>query len=161
MAIEQRTNNLEAPNLVKKVLSRICENTFLRKYRKPMLSNYDDQQFAYRDQSSTVCALVKLHGTITKHLVDQSVKAVRIIAIDLSKAFDGIPHDLLLDKLSGLSVPDVAFFVNWIKSYLSNRQQRVRLSTFISSLVAACSGVPQGSLLGPYLFALFMRDFCA
>ena len=76
--------------------------------------------------------------------------------MDLSKAFDCIPHDLLIAKLYayGLNVETTTFFY----SYLKRRGQRVRIDDILSSLQVLISGVPQGSILGPILFNIFLND---
>ena len=74
---------------------------------------------------------------------------------DLCKAFDSIPHQALLNKLSLLNVPDV--LLNWLKDYLYNRFQRVVLNDSNSELSHISSGVPQGSILGPLLFLAYIN----
>ena len=75
------------------------------------------------------------------------------VLMDLSKAFDCISHDLLIAKLS-LSEETTTFFY----SYLKKRGQRVRIDDILSSLQILISGVPQGSILGPILFNIFLND---
>ena len=76
--------------------------------------------------------------------------------MDLSKAFDCLPHDILLSRLPayGLCYDSV----NVLKSYLSGRTQQVKLNGIVSSWSAIKKGVPQGSILGPLLFNVFTNN---
>ena len=78
------------------------------------------------------------------------------LLIDLSKAFDCLPHDLLIAKLHayGCDFPSLKL----LNSYLRNRHQRVKINNFFSPWAENLFGVPQGSILGPILFNVFLCD---
>jgi hypothetical protein len=81
---------------------------------------------------------------------------VAAVLMDLSKAFDCLPHDILLDKLSvyGMSTDSVSL----LESYLSNRKQQIKINGILSSWSDIQKGVPQGSILESLLFNVFIND---
>ena len=78
------------------------------------------------------------------------------MSTDLSKAFDTVPHDLITSKLKMYVADDK--IVELIKDYLSNRRQRVRIGSNLSTWRDIETGIPQGSILGLHLFNTFMND---
>ncbi len=76
-----------------------------------------------------------------------------MVFIDLSKAFDSIEHDILLEKISRLGVSPAAY--EWFKSYLADRSQYVRIGTTTSTTAPLTHGIPQGSVLSPFLFNIY------
>ena len=79
-----------------------------------------------------------------------------VVFIDLTKAFDTIDHEIILRKMSYLGVDQAA--IKWFSSYLSGRTQRCNVSGKLSSARTLSCGVPQGSILGPLLFLIYIND---
>ena len=111
-------------------------------------------QWAFQKGISTESLLLLLTET-WKEAVDQG-KKVGVIFVDFRKAYDTINHNILMDKIqaAGISGP----FHQWIKSYLTNRRQYVAVNGERSDIEMVEMGVPQGSLLGPRLFAMYVND---
>jgi hypothetical protein len=93
------------------------------------------------------------------NLITNSLNAKKhtvLIFCDLKKAFDTCDHSILLKKLSKLGISGTS--LTWFKNYLTNRQQFVTLDNFNSALLSILVGVPQGSILGPLLFLIYIND---
>ena len=108
----------------------------------------------FRSKHNTQHALLRMIGKWHQCL-DRSGK-VGAILMDLSKAFDCIEHDLLIAKLAAYGLDRAS--LKLVKCYLSNRYQRTKVGSVYSSLLKILKGVPQGSILGPLFFNIFIND---
>ena len=137
---------------INKIIEKLMHErlySFLEKHR----SIYE-LQFGFRSKHSTGHALTDLTEAIRKAM-DESSYAVGVF-IDLQKAFDTVDHNILLSKLDHYGIRGVSN--NWFRSYLTNRQQYVTVNGKDSDLRIMKFGVPQGSVLGPLLFLIYIND---
>ena len=136
--------------LIEKVVAKQL-NEFIS--RKGLLNV---NQSAYKSFHSTKTALLKIQNDIAFSV--DSGKAVAQTLLDLSAAFDTIDHCLLYDCLHDWFGLDGTVLL-WIKLYLSNRKQKIKIGDSFSESVILPFGVPQGSVLGPLLFTLYTSPF--
>jgi hypothetical protein len=120
-----------------------------------LYEGYYTYQHAFRVNASTETALIQCHSHVCSMLDLNDTKAVRIVFFDLSNAFQKVRHDILIKRLISSNLkPGV---IHWIKNYLCNRSMQVRIKGSNGRKIScAFSGVPQGSTLGPALFAVYM-----
>ena len=113
-----------------------------------------NEQFGFRPGRSTEMALTYLTKDILAGF-DEGMHTVALF-MDLSKAFDSIDHSILLDKLAYYGITNIE--LRWFKSYLEGRSQYVVYNKIKSDIKNLVSSVPQGSILGPLLFIIFIND---
>ena len=132
----------------------ICEqlNDFIEKH-----DYLYELQSGFRSSCSTDSCLIHL----LDHILKQQDKGqyTGMVILDLQKAFDTVNHKIVTSKLRAMGVSQAA--VNWVISYLGGRMQAVEISGVFSEFRSVTCGVPQGSILGPLLFLIYVNDMKA
>ena len=150
------TNNYRPISLLPS-LSKVLEKLIFTRVTNFLCTNniICENQFGFRAKHNTTHAILTGIDKIAR-AIDQRLHTVGIF-LDFSKAFDTIDHDILLYKLEHYGVRGKA--LEWFRNYLENRKQYVELENNLSMPRHINCGVPQGSLLGPLLFIIYLNDF--
>ena len=111
-------------------------------------------QSGFRSLHSTVTSLLEATDDWAFNIDQGNVNAV--VFLDLKKAFDTVDHNILISKLSAYGIRGTS--IEWFKSYLSERNQKCFINGSLSSNSVLSCGIPQGTILGPLLFLLYIND---
>ena len=136
-------------------LSKVLEKCALSQMYSYLLQNdlFPASQSAYRKDNSTETALLRITNDILQ-ATDKHEDTI-LVLLDLSEAFDTIDHEVLLNRLKQrFGFRDLA--LKWLASYLADRKKSVRIRSAVSVDSQLCFGVPQGSVLGPVLFSMYV-----
>ena len=139
-------------NAMSKIFERAAYNQLYKYFQDNDL--FYKHQYGFRNQHSTELASIELIDQIFNDL-DKKNNPI-VVYMDLSKAFDTLDHKILISKLQFYGIHGIA--LEWFQNYLSNRQQYVELNGYKSPHLPLTTGVPQGSILGPLLFLIYMND---
>jgi hypothetical protein len=149
------TENLRPISLLS-IPSKMTEFFVLKNVKEYILEKIDKTQFGYIPGSSTTCALISIHDFITKQLEKKEINSVVLISCDFSSAFDSVNHSKLINKL--ISMNFCNNFIRFTINYLNDRHQCVRINNCLSNYKLVSSGIPQGYILGPLYFILYVND---
>ena len=136
--------------------AKILEKLVLRSMRHKLEPLIGPNQHAFRSGASTTTALIQILDTATQIFDDVTFSGFGVINLDFSKVFDLVDHSTLLTKMTSARLSKN--FIDWLRSYLSDRSYRVKIQGILSGDHKFLRGVPQGSVLGPALFSTLVGD---
>ena len=138
------------------VLSKVCERVVHKQVDSYLIfkDRLASTQSGNKRHHSTETSIIHSNDFILNAMDNKKLTAS--VFLDMSKAFDSLNHDLLIKKLRHIGLSSQVIL--WFQSYLSFRYQRVRINSSLSDLLPVSTGVPQGSILGPLLFSVYVND---
>ena len=143
---------LALTNHLTKVFERVLRLSIIKHLETNNFMN--PTQHGFRSRHSTITQLLNYYDSVLSIL--EQGHCPNTVYLDFAKAFDKVDHQILLSKVHKLGIQGKVH--TWIKEFLTNRQQSVRVEKQYSEKVWVTSGVPQGSVLGPLLFIIMMID---
>ena len=155
----------EAKNYRPVALTNHLTKIFEKVVRKAMIKHLEENallnitQHGFTEGRSTISQLLTYYDSILSMLEEGGDKKVDVIYLDFAKAFDKVDHGILLAKLNKLGFKGKLH--RWIKTFLTDRVQQVRVDGHLSQAKPVLAGVPQGSVLGPLLFLIHLLDINA